>query len=400
MENSGPVVGFQFDMFLPEGVSVVTTTEDDETLYNISLNKERAKSSHTVDAEPQENGALKIVSLSLENVPFDGNDGVILEVEVAIDDLEEGYYDVILRNIRMTHDDGVEEKCLDYMSRIYVKGVLMGDVNGDGTHTISDVVMTINAVLGRSQANFDTNAADMNGDAMITVGDAVSVLRLVLGGETAQAPARSAVRGYVAAPALEAGSPFVISDDCMVLPVALNNSEAYSAFQLDVVLPEGVALAEATLTGRAKGNHHVAWNTLPDGTVRVVAYAMNNAAFEGNDGTLFNLVLNTSEAQTSIDEVLIADALFATAQGAERRADDVNVTMSSETTGIGGTYAVPFRVYGTEGTIVVACTAQSAVSIYTTTGQLVKQAVVEAGEHVIPLPEGVYIVNGNKVIVK
>ena len=400
MENSGPIVGFQFEMFLPEGVSVVTTTEDGETLYNIALNKDRAKSSHTVDAEPQENGALKIVSLSLENVPFDGNDGVILEVEVAIDDLEEGYYDVILRNIRMTHDDGEEERCPDYMSRIYVKGVLMGDVNGDGTHTISDVVMMINAVLGRSQANFDTNAADMNGDAMITVGDAVSVLRLVLGGETAQAPARSAVRGYVAAPALEAGSPFVISDDCMVLPVALNNSEAYSAFQLDVVLPEGVALAEATLTGRAKGNHHVVWNTLPDGTVRVVAYAMNNAAFEGNDGTLFNLVLNTSEAQTSIDEVLIADALFATAQGAERRANDVNVPMYAETTGVDEVYTMPIRVCGTEGAVVVACATQSAISIYAITGQLVQYTIIEAGEHVIALPAGVYVVNGSKVIVK
>lgn len=400
MENSGPVVGFQFDMFLPEGVSVVTTTEDGETLYNIALNKDRAKSSHTVDAEPQENGALKIVSLSLENVPFDGNDGVILEVEVAIDDLEEGYYDVILRNIRMTHDNGVEEKCLDYASRIYVKGVLMGDVDGDGTHTISDVVMTINAVLGRPQAKFDASAADMNGDGMITVGDAVSVLRLVLGGETAQAPARSAVRGYVAAPALEAGSPFVISDDCMVLPVELNNSEAYSAFQLDVVLPEGVALAEATLTGRAKGNHHVAWNTLPDGTVRVVAYAMNNAAFEGNDGTLFNLVLNTSEAQTSIDEVLIADALFATAQGVERRANDVNVPMYAETTGVDEVYTMPIRVCGTEGAVVVTCATQSAISIYAITGQLVQYTIVEAGKHIIALSAGVYVVNGSKVIVK
>lgn len=400
MENSGPIVGFQFEMFLPEGVSVVTTTEDGETLYNIALNKDRAKSDDTVDAEPQENGALKIVSLSWDNVPFEGNDGVILEVEVAIGDMEEGYYDVILRNIRMTHDNGVEEKCLDYASRIYVKGVLMGDVNGDGAHTISDVVMTINAVLGRSQANFDADAADMNDDGVITVGDAVSVLRLVLGGETAQAPARSAVRGYVAAPALEAGSPFVISDDCMVLPVELNNSEAYSAFQLDVVLPEGVALAEATLTGRAKGNHHVAWNTLPDGTVRVVAYAMNNAAFEGNDGTLFNLVLENSEAQTSRDEILLADVLFVTTQGVERRANDVNVPMYAETTGVDEVYTMPIRVCGTEGAVVVTCATQSAISIYAITGQLVQYTIVEAGEHVIALPAGVYVVNGSKVIVK
>ena len=400
MENSGPIVGFQFDMFLPEGVSVVTTTEDGETLYNIALNKDRAKSSHTVAAEPQEDGALKIISLSMENVPFEGNDGVILEVEVAIGDLEEGNYDVILRNIRMTHDNGVEEKCPDYASRIYVKGVLMGDVDGDGTHTISDVVMTINAVLKRPQAKFDASAADMNGDGMITVGDAVSVLRLVLGGETAQAPSRSVTREIVAAPVLEAGEPASIGGGRMALPVALNNSEAYSAFQLDVVLPEGVELAEATLTGRAKGSHHVAWNTLADGTVRIVAYAMNNAAFEGNDGTLFNLVLENSEAQTSRDEILLADVLFVTTQGVERRANDVNVPMYAETTGVDEVYTMPIRVCGTEGAVVVACATQSAISIYAITGQLVQHSIVEVGEHVIALPAGVYVVNGSKVIVK
>ena len=400
MENSGPIVGFQFDMFLPEGVSVVTTTEDDETLYNITLNKDRAKSSHTIDAEPQENGALKIISLSMENVPFEGNDGVILEVEVAIGDMEEGYYDVILRNIRMTHDNGVEEKCPDYASRIYVKGVLMGDVNGDGAHTISDVVMTINAVLKRPQAKFDASAADMNGDGMITVGDAVSVLRLVLGGGEAQAPSRSVTREIVAAPVLEAGEPASIGGGRMALPVALNNSEAYSAFQLDVALPEGVELAEATLTGRAKGSHHVVWNTLADGTVRIVAYAMNNAAFEGNEGTLFNLVLENSEAQTSRDEILLADALFVTTQGVERRANDVNVPMYAETTGVDDVYTMPIRVCGTEGAVVVACATQSAISIYAITGQLVKYTVVEAGEHIIALSAGVYVVNGSKVIVK
>ena len=260
--------------------------------------------------------------------------------------------------------------------------------------------MTINAVLKRPQANFDTNAADMNDDGVITVGDAVSVLRLVLGGGEAQAPSRSVTREIVTAPVLEVGEPASIGGGRMALPVALNNSEAYSAFQLDVVLPEGVELAEATLTGRAKGNHHVAWNTLPDGTVRVVAYAMNNAAFEGNEGTLFNLVLENSEAQTSRDEILLADALFVTTQGVERRANDVNVPMYAETTDVDDVCTKPVRVCGTEGAVVVACATQSAISIYAITGQLVQHSIVEVGEHVIVLPAGVYVVNGSKVIVK
>ena len=68
--------------------------------------------------------------------------------------------------------------------------------------------------------------------------------------------------------------------------------------------------------------------------------------------------------------------------------------------GEGGAVASAFRVYGTEGAVVVECGADAAVSIYTVTGKLVQQATVEPGKNIIPLPGGVYIVNGNKVIVK
>ena len=399
MVNAAEVTAFQFDLYLPAGVSVASFMEDGEAIYDITLNGDRAKSSHIVAAEPQADGALRIVAYSTKNAVFAGNDGVLANVALMVDSLADGDYEIEMRNIRMVTPDEKEMKAADYSSLLTVKSILMGDVNNDGEFSMLDVVMMVNAVLEIEQTNFNFAAADLNGDGMISMVDVVGVLRLVLTGGEAMAPARAS-HAAVTMPELGAGEFAVMGNGRVVLPVALNNSEAYSAFQLDVVLPAGVELAEATLTGRAKASHTIAWNTLADGSVRVVAYAMNNAAFRDNEGALLNLVLNISDAQDADAAILLTDGLFATVGGAEHRAADLDVMMRSDATGVDETYAAAFAAYGVKGAVEVTCGAETVVDIYAVSGQLVCQKAVKAGKTVIALPAGVYMINGNKVIVK
>lgn len=399
MVNAAEVTAFQFDLYLPAGVSVASFMEDGEAIYDITLNGDRAKSSHIVAAEPQADGALRIVAYSTKNAVFAGNDGVLANVALMVDSLADGDYEIEMRNIRMVTPDEKEMKAADYSSLLTVKSILMGDVNNDGEFSMLDVVMMVNAVLEIEQTNFNFAAADLNGDGMISMVDVVGVLRLVLTGGEAMAPARAA-RGAEVMPELNAGEFAIVGNGRVVLPVALNNREAYSAFQLDVVLPAGVELAEATLTGRAKASHTIAWNTLADGSVRVVAYAMNNAAFRDNEGSLLNLVLDIEDATDSDAVLTLADGLFATAGGAEHRAADLDVMMRSDATGVDETYAAAFAAYGVKGAVEVTCGAETVVDIYAVSGQLVCQKAVKAGKTVIALPAGVYMINGNKVIVK
>ena len=399
MVNAAEVTAFQFDLYLPAGVSVASFVEDGEAIYDITLNGDRAKSSHIVAAEPQADGALRIVAYSTKNAVFAGNDGVLANVALMVDSLADGDYEIEMRNIRMVTPDEKEMKAADYSSLLTVKSILMGDVNNDGEFSMLDVVMMVNAVLEIEQTNFNFAAADLNGDGMISMVDVVGVLRLVLTGGEAMAPARAA-RGAEVMPELSAGEFAIVGNGRVVLPVALNNREAYSAFQLDVVLPAGVELAEATLTGRAKASHTIAWNTLADGSVRVVAYAMNNAAFRDNEGSLLNLVLDIEDATDSDAVLTLADGLFATAGGAEHRAADLDVMMRSDATGVDEAYAAAFAAYGVKGAVEVTCGAETVVDIYAVSGQLVCQKAVKAGKTVIALPAGVYMVNGNKVIVK
>lgn len=60
-------------------------------------------------------------------------------------------------------------------------GFIPGDVNGDGTITITDAVGIVNFVIGADVSNLNSNAADANGDGSISITDAVYVVNIVIG---------------------------------------------------------------------------------------------------------------------------------------------------------------------------------------------------------------------------
>lgn len=59
--------------------------------------------------------------------------------------------------------------------------VLLGDVNNDGSVDVQDVVLTINYVIGRNPANFNSDAADINKDDAVDVQDVVLIINKVIG---------------------------------------------------------------------------------------------------------------------------------------------------------------------------------------------------------------------------
>ena len=279
----------------------------------------------------------------------------------------------------------------------------LGDVNDDDHYTMSDVVMTVNAVLGIAQDNFNTAMADVNGDGKITIGDIISILRMVLNGELPEDGARSRARRMVS---VAVDSPTLGAEDCvqtamnrMLLPVNLSNTNEYTAFQMDVVLPAGVELVKATLSDRAMGSHSIAWNRLADGSTRVVAYALNNATFKGSEGTLLNLELATTSGVAD-EELTLTNAFFTTPSGAEDRASALSVPMRVGTTGMESVEVSEVRVYGVEGAVVVEGNVNTTLKVYAITGKFIKQVQVAVGKTTIELPAGVYVINGNKVIVK
>ncbi len=63
----------------------------------------------------------------------------------------------------------------------YDKDILLGDVNHDMMVTITDVMMTVNAVVSARPAGFYPENADMNGDHDINISDIMMIVKIVVG---------------------------------------------------------------------------------------------------------------------------------------------------------------------------------------------------------------------------
>ena len=60
----------------------------------------------------------------------------------------------------------------------------LGDVNGDGKVSVTDVTMLVDNILGKSNDNFIMANADNNSDGTISVADVTALVDIILGGNS------------------------------------------------------------------------------------------------------------------------------------------------------------------------------------------------------------------------
>jgi hypothetical protein len=77
VENYDEFVGFQFDIVLPTGISYINSSS--------TLNLSR-KQDHSVLVSTLENGAIRVLAFSLQQLPFLGNEGTVVSFGLAIND--------------------------------------------------------------------------------------------------------------------------------------------------------------------------------------------------------------------------------------------------------------------------------------------------------------------------
>lgn len=108
------------------------------------------------------------------------------------------------------------------------------------------------------------------------------------------------------------------------LSVALTNeSEAFVAFQMDIVLPEGVTVANdgnavtlndqrltaaafsgTAIAGAENANFVIAYNVIESSKVRVIAYNLENRPLAGTEGELFSMAFSGSASENfSVENV-------------------------------------------------------------------------------------------------
>ena len=113
---------------------------------------------------------------------------------------------------------------------------------------------------------------------------------------------------------------FTISpgDTCTV-NIMLDNEMAYTAFQSDLYLPDGLTAMNFALTDRKSTNHSFTATVLPDGGIRLLSYSLNLKTYSGNSGALVTFDVIASEDFEGPVEITLRSSLFTTEAGIERK---------------------------------------------------------------------------------
>lgn len=184
MKNVVAMTGFQFDLVLPEGMTVA---KDEDGFDLIELSSERTSSKKTdfFNSAVQADGSIRVMASSTKSYTFDGNDGEVATIKVDIDpDLAEGDYSVVMKNIVMSDADAKTYKVDKEVATLTVvkKTIVRGDANGDGIISVGDLTLIAAYVLGDRDNEIDLEAADSNYDGILSVGDLTGLAAAILNG--------------------------------------------------------------------------------------------------------------------------------------------------------------------------------------------------------------------------
>ena len=326
--NDREISAFQFDVYLPEGITIAID-EDDE--YEMTLSSDRATSSHTVSTFKQSNGAIRYACYSTKSAAFKGESGTVLfTIPLTIAKDIEGEFNVQIKDIILSSPTAQGYNNPDLNIVVTVEKYELGDSNGDGIINVLDIVTTVNATLGVSSENIIANAADVNGDGVINVLDIVATVNLVLNNT---AKSQLNVNNYsLQAKALTdtQGCDNIFINDFTInasesktIEVNMNNIDSFCAFQFDMYLPEGLTIDEEDeeflieATSRLTKSHMISTNKLSENVIRFVVYSNKNSSIKSNEGAIMTIpFIASAEMETGSYQIEIKDVILSYNTGA------------------------------------------------------------------------------------
>ena len=144
---------FQFDLYLPNGVSVVKSAKG-KIQGALSPNRLPEEDEHQLTFSEQADGAIRFLCSSQYDETFTGSDGEIATLQIDTSkEMEDGDYAIILKNVILNETDISKfyETPL-VKSTLTIKSFMLGDVNGDGVVDIADAVRIVNLIVGKIDA--------------------------------------------------------------------------------------------------------------------------------------------------------------------------------------------------------------------------------------------------------
>ena len=386
MNNTDEITGVQFDLYLPEGLSL---SEDEYGDYNIELSDRTTTRRHSVASRVMADGALRVVVSSTQNATFTGNSGTLLTLVLyPKSSLEAGDYDVDLKNIILTDPQSTRYAAADMKSVITVSNYTMGDVNNDGHIDVADLAGVVRFILDDADASLVFNAADMDGNGVVEINDYAALVIVILNQENSNVKARRS-------PAQLEQLVSMTDNGNGEIMINLLANRNFTGMQFDLTLPEGVTLMADGI--EAESARHGSWSIQrQDGSYRIICASTSNA--ELREGTVLRLHL---EADGDVDgEAVISNVVLSDTQAVRHEAATARAQVNG-TTAIAKVSDKGLKYSAAGGALTLIAGQEQTVRIVSMNGMTVSEVQLAAGQQTtVNLPAGIYLVNNKKVFVR
>ena len=397
MKNEVVAEGFEFDMYLPEGITVL---QDEYGFPEVTLSTERttARKTNSFDAIFNADGSLRVLAASTNGSAISGNDGEVVQVKVAIaDDMAEGDYTACFKNIAISDENATSHTSAMTTSTIKVNTYIVGDANIDRKVDVADFTAVAHHLLNNTPQNFHMKAADANTDNRIDVGDLTAIAHLILYGTITKPTNTSGAKPFMM---MDNGTPTdenyiyiepvsVQGQSEVTLSVKMRNAVEAEGFEFDLYLPDGMSFvtdadgfAEVSLsTERTNSRKTNSFDSViqEDGSLRVLAASTNGSSISGNDGEVALVTIHidpnlaAAEYPLQLKNIAIAD-VNAVSHSTDLKESTITILYNGIITGIDGVDEMDDNA-----------------DWYMLDGKKLNSK---------PKARGVYIMNGQKVVIK
>ena len=302
LNNEKQITGLQFDLYLPDGVSVATNSKGKMLISTTN----RMDGSYSITGSSQNNGnCVRIVGYSADSDAFTGTSGNILNITLNVADyVADGEYTIYIKDIVLSDVNNTEYHPANASGKLTVKSFTLGDVDNSGAVNINDVVCIINHILNKTNGVFIEDAADIDGNGTININDVVTLInRFILHRNNS----RAAVNSPKKAPNLSQN--YLHVDNISIMPgetkevqMLMTNDNTVAAIQGNIKLPNGL-----TFVTNSKGKPIVVGNearaedyTLScaiqdDGSLTFTQYSPDGYTYEGNSGYIFTFQIQAAD---------------------------------------------------------------------------------------------------------
>ena len=382
--NKNPISGIQFDVTLPSGIEFNLV----DGFPDVWLDDARATRTHSISANQLSNGNYRVLVTSSASKDLKGNDGILVHMNMLLPQRHDtGNRYIYISNIIASEADETRHTLDNTSTQVHFY-YIVGDADANASVDIADHAATASKILGKSPSPFYNDAADVDANNSLDVVDLVGITNIAL--EIKPITIRQAPKRYGVENRLFCDKLHLNAEVEKEITIGMDCDFDFAGFQMDVELPRGLKLVDASI-GKNAARLGLVTEMMPDGKIRILGTSFSDAVVDGVCQELLKLKVRANRGYINGTKIEFSDILFAERDLTAHNLDDLSIEYVEPS----AVYELmeDARIYVENGSIIVDTPYAGTVQLIAADCRMVEYQA-HIGHNVYPVDvTGIYIIH-------